>query len=142
MTADDDAIIDTFIASNRRERWRASLRSPSRRRAMLDHLNHCRDIDSRYATLLPSTADVAAILRSRGAPATCYVLSDTAEIDGRVLPLAEAVHAAEQGGWGTILNCVSGKLGFYYDECGERRMLLERKGQAAHTPRASTPAAT
>ncbi len=142
MQADDDAIIDAFIASNRRERWRTSLRDRSRRRAMLDHLNHCRDIDSLYATPLPSNADVASILRGRGAPAACYVLSDTAELDGQTLPLAKAVQAAEQGGWGTILSCLAGRLGYYYDECGERRLLLERPAQATRPARESTPAAT
>ena len=93
---------------------------------MLDRLNHWRDFDERYARLLPSNADVAAELRRRGAPATCYVLSDTAEIDGHTLKLEDAVSAAEAGGWGTILSCIAGKLAFFYDECGERRMVLER----------------
>jgi hypothetical protein len=93
---------------------------------MLDRLNHCQDLDVRFAVPLPSNADVVAMLRSRGAPATCYVLSATASIDGQVLPLAEAISAAEFGGWGTILTCLPGRLAYYYDECGARRMLLER----------------
>jgi hypothetical protein len=109
---------------------------------MLDHLNHCRDIDERYARLLPSNTNVAALLRGHGAPATCYVLSDTAEIDGRTLPLVEAVEAAELGAWGTILSCIPGRLAYYYDECGERRMLLEREIAVVPARRASTSAAT
>ena len=41
--------------------------------------------------------------------------------------LAEAVAEVAIGGWGTIISCLPGQLAYYYDECGERRMLLERK---------------
>ena len=30
------------------------------------------------------------------------------------------------GGWGTIVSCLPGRLAYYYDEEGARRMLLER----------------
>jgi hypothetical protein len=122
----EESIVRTFIVPSRRSRWLASLRHPARRTGMLDRLNHCRDLDDRYARLLPSSANVVALLRSRGAPERCYVLSNYKEIDGRTMPLDEAVWAAETGGYGTIVCCVAGKLAYYYDECGERRMLLER----------------
>lgn len=126
MNEIEEAIIRAFIAPARRKRWLESLASAKRRARILDHLNHCRDLDERYATLLPSNTDVVALLRSRGAPDRCYVLSATQEIDGQTLPLDEAVWAAELGGWGAIFSCIPGQLGYYYDECGERRMLLER----------------
>jgi len=127
MNEIEEAIIRAFITPARRKRWLESLASAKRRARMLDRLNHCRDLDERYATLLPSNTDIVALLRSRGAPEICYVLSGTKEIDGQMLPLAEAVWAAELGGWGTILSCTKGQLGYYYDECGtQRRMLLER----------------
>jgi hypothetical protein len=56
-----------------------------------------------------------------------YVRSCTTDgIDGSVLPPNEAVSAAALGGWGTILSCIPGGLAYYYDECGARRMLLDR----------------
>jgi hypothetical protein len=89
------------------------------------------DIDERYATPVASNADVVALLKSRGPPATCYVLSSEAALDSRELPLTEAVDQAALNGWGTIVSCWPGRLAYYYDECGERRMLLERKGEPA-----------
>jgi hypothetical protein len=124
----EEAIIRAFFEAARRDRWVEQLARPGpRRRAMLDKLNHCKDLDARYARLLPSIADVVSLLRSRGAPASAYVLSDWDEIDGKTLPLDQAVREAERGGWGTIVSCVPGQLAYYYDERGERRMLLERK---------------
>ena len=93
---------------------------------MLDRLNHCLDIDERYATVLRSNANVVALLRSHGAKKTCYVLSCAKDLDGKTLPVDEAVSAASLGGWGTIISCIPGRLAYYYGECGERRMLLER----------------
>jgi hypothetical protein len=123
----EEATIRAFISPPRRTRWLESLASAKRRRRFLDRLNHCPDIDERYATPLRSNADVVAVLEAHGAPPTCYVMSNTAALDSREMPLAEAVAEAELGGWGTIISCLPGRLAYYYDECGERRMLLERK---------------
>jgi hypothetical protein len=130
MHPDEEATIRAFILPARRARWLGCLASPRRRGAFLDRLNHCQDIDGRYAAPLPSNTDVVALLRSHGAPATCYVLSCAEAIDGRERPLAEAVREAQAAGWGTILSCVPGRLAYYYDECGDRRMLLRRPGHS------------
>jgi hypothetical protein len=94
-----------------------------RRRRFLDRLNHCRDFDERCATPLPSNADVVRVLRSRGAPSRCFVVSDSATIDGRELPLVEAIEQAESCGWATLVSCVPGLLAYYRDESGTRRLL-------------------
>ena len=126
MHPHEEAAILAFIAPSCRARWLAKLASAKHRRPFLDRLNHCPDIDGRYATPLPSSADVVALLRSRGALASCHVISDIAAIDGCELPLTEAVDRAELGGFGTLVSCVPGRLGYYYDESGARRLLLER----------------
>lgn len=77
---------------------------------------------------LPSNTDVAGLLRSQGAPAVCYALSDTPNLDGREMSAAEAVSAAEMGGWGTLISCVPGRLAYFCDELGTRRFIQERPG--------------
>ena len=126
MNSHEEATIRAFVIPSRRTRWLESLASAKRRRSCLDKLNHCRDLDERYATALPSNTDIVSLLRSCGAPARCYLLSDTKEIDGLELPLEEAVSATEAAGWGTIISCIPGRLAYYYDESGDRRMLLKR----------------
>jgi hypothetical protein len=126
MHPHEEATIRAFVVPARRPRWLDSLAEERRRASFLDRLNHCRDIDQRYATTLPSNVDVLARLKARGAPAICYVLSATAALDGRELPLVDAVAESERCGWGTIISCLPGRLAYYYDESGERRLLLER----------------
>jgi hypothetical protein len=123
----DEAIVRAFIASPRRNRWLESLASAKRRRKFLDCLNHCHDFDERYVTSLPKNTDIESLLTARGAPANCYVISDSVELDNRELSLAEAIEQAEAQGWGTIISCIPGQLAYFYDECGERQFLLERK---------------
>jgi hypothetical protein len=122
----EEAIVQAVIAPHRRERWLQCLGSSERRAAFLDRLNHCSDLDPRYTRSVAADADGVGLLRSLGAPGICYLLSAAAELDGREMTLAEAIVAVERAGWGTLVGCIPGRPGYYFDECGERRMLLVR----------------
>jgi hypothetical protein len=126
MHPHEESLIRAFVAPSRRGRWLGLLASAKRRRSFLDRLNHCRDIDDRYATPLPSNANVVAVLRSHGAPESCYVVSDIPAIDGQELPLVDAIDQVESSMFGTLIGCIPGRLAYYYDECGARRWLLQR----------------
>lgn len=122
----EKAIVGTFFASARRERWLTLLANPKRRKDALDKLNHFHDFDPRYVTPLPSSTNVGLLLRAKGAPEICHVISDIADLDGRDMPLDDALSAAEIQGWGTLVGCLPGRLGYYYGEQGEQRLLLEK----------------
>jgi hypothetical protein len=126
MNAHEESIIRSFIAKERRPRWLESLASEKKRGRMVGKLNHCKDLDQRFLSDLPKGTDVAATLRAKGAPVSCYVISCSDEIDEQEMPLDDAIAKAADTGWGTIIGCIPGKLAYYYDELGERRMLLER----------------
>lgn len=126
MSPHEEATIRAFIVPHRRSRWLQALSSPKRRPQFLDCLNHCSDFDPRYATPLPSKTDVLALLLDHGAPTECHLLSDVAELDGRELPLAEAIQQVAEAGWGTIISCLPGRLAYYRDEEGCRQFLLVR----------------
>ncbi len=126
MHSCEEATIRAFIGPSRRDRWLAKLLSP-KRQSFLDRLNHLADLDERYATPLSPGVDPLSALRSRGAPATCFAISDLPSLDGRELPLKEAIEQIEAGGMGTILCCIPGRLAYYCDEAGTgRRLLLEQ----------------
>lgn len=129
MHPEEQELINSFFAPNRRERYRILLRDPDRRGEALNRLNHLavRDLDPRYATELSKKADVLALLKSKGAPDECYIVSDIPEIDGCTMRLGDALRAADRGVWGTIISCITGKLAYYQDEWAESRVLLERQ---------------
>ncbi len=125
-TSREEQLIKTFFVRERRERFLMMLRKPRRRAKALDELNHLRDLDSRLCVELSPTEDAEACLRSRAAPDACYVLSDIAELDGREMPLGEAIEKAAAAGWGTLIDCIPGRLAYYFGEFAEQRLILER----------------
>ena len=127
MHKHEEAIVRTFIISEKRNRYLTLLGKKKTRSRVLDGLNHCYDLDSRYSTFLPPSTDVLGALRARGAPEGCYLLSDAPELDGREMSLSEAIESIELEGWGTLVGCIPGRLAFYYGEQGEQRAILERK---------------
>jgi hypothetical protein len=123
----EETLVRSFFRSDRQERWLMMLRKPRRRAEALDELNHLAGLDERYTVEVDSLTAAGDMLARLGAPPTCYVMSDVPELDGRIMNLAEALAAAEAGEWGTILDCVPGRLAYYLGERAEIRMVLWRR---------------
>src|SRR2546430_1207022 len=102
-----------FIVPQKRDRYLALLDSKWGRAKLLSGLNHCRDLDSRFATLIPanqqSAQSIETMLRSKGAPYTCHVMSALSDIDGREMPLSEALLETVGSDAGSLLSCIAGK---------------------------------
>src|SRR5688572_24879245 len=91
MHPHEEATIRAFIRPAKRARWLEKLASSKHRKSFLDQLNHCRDIDDRYAKPLPAGTNAVSELKSRGALADCHVTSNIEVIDGQDLPLCAAI---------------------------------------------------
>jgi len=126
MNIHDEEIVGSFFLPRKRERYRTLLGNPRTRKKALESLNHHPPIDPRFATPIQAHL-VGEVLRNHRAPATCYVLSAIAELDGRQMVLRDALQQAEAGYWGTIISCIPGRLALYLGEGGERRLLLQRR---------------
>jgi hypothetical protein len=120
-----------FVIPAKRARFRESLGSPRRRKKLLGQLDHFDHLDEKWATEAPlgSPDDVAANLRSRGAPETCHVVSSDEDLDGRELPLLAALAAIEQGYSGTFVSCVPGRLAYFRSEPPSRGLILQRPAE-------------
>lgn len=127
----ETALVRSFILPVRKARYLGFLKTPKNRVKFRDALAHFRDLDPRYAHLIPSShhsrKDVEATLRSKGAPGLCYVMSEWREIDGRTMPLTEALTQVVGRGMGTFLSCVPGLLAYFESEEAGDRYILERK---------------
>jgi hypothetical protein len=75
------------------------------------------------------TADkIEALLKEKGAPDTCYVISTNPQIDQKQLPLAEVLQGiVGNADEGSVLSCIPGKLAFYEGEDAGARYILEMK---------------
>jgi hypothetical protein len=125
----EEALIRAFIIPQRQSRYLELLPNPRRRRDVTRELAHFKHVDTRFTvSIAPSQrgyAGILDILRSKGAPDTCYALSEDDELDGKELPLSELLKKIVGYGMGTFLSCLPGRLAYFEDE--DERWILERK---------------
>jgi hypothetical protein len=120
--------LSRFLVGEWRARFRESLAPGKRRdtsRSQLPHLTH---LDPRFATPTGESASaLVAQLREKGAEDSCYLLSEDPELDGRELPLAEALAVIVDGGTehATFVSCVPARLAYFHGAAPGDRYLLE-----------------
>lgn len=121
----------TFLAEPSKRRMETLLeRGDKRRRDVRSLLHHSVRLDPRFAHHLTGSdafsAPVEAMLRERGAPSNCYVVAASRDLDGREMPLGEALEAVIGMGDGAFVSCIPGRLGFYEYEGPRSSYLLSR----------------
>jgi hypothetical protein len=81
------AFIRAFIIPSKRARLVELLGKPKRRRDVLRTLHHFADLDPRFISSVSARDDTAegieALLRSKGAPGPCYIISTDSALDVR-----------------------------------------------------------
>ena len=73
-----------------------------------------------------SAESIEDILRHKGAPDICYVMSGNPDIDAREMPLTEALPKTIGMDTGTLVSCIPGKLAYFEMEAFDGRYILER----------------
>ena len=122
-------MVKAFIVTRKQERWLDLLAKPKRREDILRTLPHLTDLDERFLLRVPapqSTSLILEMLQQRGAPEQCYVVSESAELDARTLPLKEALALIVGRDTGTLVSCIPGRLGYFEGEDPGARFILER----------------
>ena len=130
MNIHEEKFARTFIVPEKRARYLSLLESKRGRDKLLDGLNHCHDLDSRFAKLILANQQTAQsierLLKSKGAPDVCHVMSSNPDLDNREMPLSEALLETVGMDAGTMISCIEGKLA--YVELGgfDGRYILEK----------------
>jgi hypothetical protein len=125
-----ETVIRAFIRAERSPRYLALLAKRGGREKLRAQLAHLPDLDLRFAHPIPGSeanpVAIARLLLAKGAPGTCYCLSESAALDGKVLPLTNALEQVVGYGIGTLLSCVPGQLAYFEGEEQGRRFILSR----------------
>lgn len=130
MTADEHErqLVRSFIIPERQNRYLELLATPRRRKDITSTLAHFKHVDMRFVVRIPPSQthlpNILKILKSKGAPETCYAISEDDDLDGREIPLTEALRFILGRGIGTFLSCIPGRLAYFEDE--DDRRILER----------------
>jgi hypothetical protein len=119
----EEELIKAFFVPTKRERYLEIVSKPKKRQKFLRELAHFKDLDPIYAKPVNlNRAGLAALLKQKRAPDVCWVVSEISEIDGKLIPVENAL--AELGrDMGTFLSFVPGRLAYFEDEDG--RWILE-----------------
>lgn len=125
----EEATVAKFIDKNRRTRLLNLLESKKGRLKVRARLAHAVELDSRHAHhISPNQQTIESILKlltKRGAPSTCYIISENSELDGKSLPLLTALEEIVGSGSASIISCIKGQLGYYEGEEQNERYLLQ-----------------
>lgn len=120
----------TFLAEPSQRRLRTLLElGDKRRRDVRALLQHAVRLNPRYCEHLSgasaSADSIEALLRARGAPDICFVISADSDLDGREMGLAEALAAINGSSDGEFVSCIAGRLGYYEYEDIDSSFILE-----------------
>ena len=118
-----------FIRKTRVERHVALLRTRARREKLIAQFYDL-DLDPRFVFFVPAESQGASglydLLRRRGAPDSCYVMSAVGELDGSEMDLRDALELTVNHDNGTLISCIPGQLA-YYEGDGGCRYILQRR---------------
>src|ERR1017187_9362694 len=129
MNPHEQEFVESFVQRARRERVRLGLANPKKRRKFVEEFAHHGTYilaPECLRSIKPSETNpdsICAILRSLGAPDTCYLLSEDKKLDGAEMQLFTALKRVVGGGMGTVISCLPGRLGFFEGEVRERFIL-------------------
>lgn len=122
------SLVGAFIKRNKRDRYREFVSDARLRHKFTSQLPHFKDFDPKYRLPIPSSKlfveNIARELDKRRSPKIVFVISEDPALDGKELPLVEALQAIVGRGMGAVISCVPGLLAFVETE--DERFILER----------------
>lgn len=128
----EELTVRAFVHPDRVERWLTKLANAKQRSQALDRISAEHDWDTRWYVDVSATGGrealvdrIDTLLRERGAPDECRVMSPTASLDGRTMPLREALESVV-GRKAALVICVPGTLAYWEGEPPSLRQILHR----------------
>jgi hypothetical protein len=120
-----------FVSAERLERVLTLLSTQRGRVKLRGSLAHCDCLDGRYVVPIPAdrhdAGSIGALLRSLGAGESCRLLAETDAMDGRTMPLDDALQTLVGHGAAAVVICIPGRLAYFEGEEPGDRYVLERK---------------
>ena len=120
MNDHESGFLQFLVEPNRRRLKELLEMGEKRRNYLRSRLHHSVRLDPRYSQQLNgqdvSANALAPLLRKYGAPSDCYIFGSHEELDGRTMPLHDALDEVISIGAGTFISCVPGRLGFFQYE--------------------------
>lgn len=128
MNQQEEQSARPFIVPAKQDRYLSLLESPKGMLKLAHGLGHCDDLDMRHAKLVPvgrqNVDALEKVLKQKGSPDVCHVMSSHPRIDEQDMPLRKALEEAAGQTTGTLISCVPGKLAYFeFEDAGELYIL-------------------
>lgn len=129
MNLHEEALVKAFVEPSRQERFLMFLAHPKKRRKFTGEHAHRRDrfLQPKFFRSIPPSQQHAstlfALLKSLGAPDTCWVISE-GDLDGCEVDLLAALKKVVGYGMGTLISCLPGRLAYFESE--DERYILQK----------------
>lgn len=127
----EEELVKAFFVPTKRERYLEMVAQPKKRQKFLRELAHFKALDQRYCVVITSSErhpeNIASILTRKGAPKACWITSENSRLDGKEMPLLDALKEVVGYQMGTFLSCIPGKLAYFEGEEMRDRCILERR---------------
>ncbi|MBA3426576.1 MAG: hypothetical protein H0U04_19035 [Rubrobacter sp.] len=128
------AIVRAFFVPGERARYLNLLSTARGRKKFVSGLSHLDALGSRFVRRLgPWEQDVDGIeslLKERGAPTLCYLVSENPRLDLQRMKLHDALRATVGSGMDTFLSRITGQLAYFEGEEPGSRYICERENPA------------
>lgn len=114
----EPAFVATFVVPEKRARYSEFLPRPKRRAEITNRFCHFFDFVPQLAQQVPRStgSELATLLRSLGAPPTAHLIGGRDAIDGKDLPLEQAIDDALADPSGVVVSCMPGCLALLIQE--------------------------
>lgn len=122
-------LISSFVLKERQERYKNLIATSKGRKKFRAYIAHFKDFNSKDYTPLNNCQDFLQLyylLKSKGAPDLCYIISEHSDYDMQDLPLLQATENLFNSGVSYFLSCIPGKLVYYEGEEFNKKILLSK----------------
>jgi hypothetical protein len=120
-----------FVSEERLQRILTLLSTQRGRIKLRSLLAHCGCLDGRHVVPIPAdrqdAGSIGALLRSLGAGESCHLLAEAQAMDGRTMPLDDALQTLVGHGAAAVVICIPGRLAYLEGEEPGDRYVLERE---------------
>jgi len=112
----EQAFVSVFIVPEKRGRYAEFLPKPKRRAEITDRFCHYFDFVPQLASPVPRDSALAVLLRKRDAGDVAHVIGGRDSLDGRDMPLEDAINEAMTDPSGVVISCIPGRLALLMQE--------------------------
>ena len=115
-------IVEGMVIKRKRERALFELSHPQKRDHFLWLIEQYLEPSLFHRIIVDSPQDAYSLLKERGAPEDCYILSRFKAVDGTFAPLRQMLTWENVDSAG-LISCIPGQLAYWHGEYGDHYLL-------------------